>query len=344
MIICHINLAKDFRGGERQTEMLIRALSLKGFSQHLICRKGSTLHNKLQGVDKLKLRPISKPFVFHLGFPSDTTIVHAHETRAAQFAYLSSFLSATPYMITRRVPNIPKNNFFTHGVYQRASRVVALSNAIKNNMQNYDEKITLEIIPSMLSHLTIDKNISNQIAEQFSGKFIVGNIGALVNHHKGQQYIIEAAKLLEKTHPDIHFLFLGRGKDEEKQKQQAKGLNNVTFAGFVSNVGDYLNNFDVFLFPSLEEGLGSILLDAMDFSKPIIATNVDGIPDIVKHEQNGILIESKSAAQIKDAVLRLYNDPESQKRYGEEGNKLVKSYTTEVISAHYTELYKTITK
>ena len=74
---------------------------------------------------------------------------------------------------------------------------------------------------------------------------------------------------------------MGEGRDFELFKKLTASLDNITLVGQVENLGSYLKALDVFLFPSRHEGLGSILLDALDFGLPIIATDVGGIPEII---------------------------------------------------------------
>ena len=103
-------------------------------------------------------------------------------------------------------------------------------------------------------------------------------------------------------------MLVGGGDDEAMLKSLAAGLSNVTFTGFVNNVGDYLAAFDVFVLPSNREGIGSILLDAMDRGLPVIASRVGGVPDIVHDDDNGILIEAGSVDQLRAAILALRAD------------------------------------
>ena len=86
-------------------------------------------------------------------------------------------------------------------------------------------------------------------------------------------------------------------------RSAAAGLSNLTFTGFVDNVGDYLAAFDVFILPSNREGIGSILLDAMEQGLPVVASRVGGVPDIVHDRKNGLLIDPASPAQLRDAIL-----------------------------------------
>ncbi|MEQ8206321.1 MAG: glycosyltransferase family 4 protein, partial [Woeseia sp.] len=80
------------------------------------------------------------------------------------------------------------------------------------------------------------------------------------------------------------------------------------FAGFVDNVADWLSVFDLFVFPSLHEGLGSTLLDAMSFGLPLVASNVGGIPDIVVDKVNGLLIKPERPEELLTAVLTILQD------------------------------------
>jgi glycosyltransferase involved in cell wall biosynthesis len=308
MIIGHVNLARGFRGGERQTELLIRELSARGYEQVLIARKGSALSPRLDGLPGLTIREIAKPFLLHTGAARGCDLLHAHEAKAAQYALLVRKFRGIPYVITRRVPKVPKQNFFTRAVYRNAAQVTALSGAIRDNLLKLQPTLKITIIPSMASPLQSDELNVATLRQRFSGKFVVGHIGALVNYHKGQQYLIEAARELRESYPDIQIVFLGEGRDETWFREMSQGLDNVSFEGFVNNVGDYLALFDLFAFPSLQEGLGSILIDAMNATLPIVASDVDGIPDLIKHEKNGLLVPPADSVALSAAIVRLYEN------------------------------------
>lgn len=340
MHICHINLAKGFRGGERQTFLLMLGLSKQKITQKLICRKDSELARKARSIEGLDIIEISKPFLLHVLKTRNSDLIHVHEGRSSHFAYYASKQTHIPYIITRRIPNKPSQTGFTRKAYHHATHVVALSNAIQNQLLEYDASLNCSIIPSMRSDLPFDANTVEDLKSKYQNRIIVGHIGALVDHHKGQSTIIEAARLLQDSHPQIKFLLLGQGKDEAQLKAEAKDLTNIEFVGFVDNVGDYLALFDYFAFPSNEEGLGSILLDVMQFGKPIIASNVDGIPDIIQHEFNGLLITAKDAIGLKESILRLMNDSELITKLTENALRTVQDYSVEKITEKYMELYQ----
>ena len=102
------------------------------------------------------------------------------------------------------------------------------------------------------------------------------------------------------TIPEAIFLMLGDGADKEMLQQASQDVKNIKWLGFKSNLGDYLSILDLFAFPSRNEGLGSTLLDVMDYNVPIIASAVDGIPDIVHHEKTGLLVPPNDASALRN--------------------------------------------
>jgi glycosyltransferase involved in cell wall biosynthesis len=337
MKIGHINLAAGFRGGERQTGLLIRALAEKGWQQVLIVRKGSALTRRLADIPGLEIREIGKPFMLHTAACRDCDLLHAHEAKAAQYAYLCKLRQGVPYIITRRVPKIPKNTFFTRAVYRNASKITALSAAIRHNLHSFNSTLDIVQIPSMASALPVNESTVHALREKYAGKFVIGHIGALVNYHKGQQFLLEAAKDLQDKLDNSMYLFLGEGKDEAWFREIATGVDNIEFVGFVDNVGDYIEIFDLFAFPSLQEGLGSILLDVMRAGKPIIASDVDGIPDLIRHDENGLLVPPGESNALAQAMQQLYHDDAMRERLGEQAKVDSGNYVPEMIAQRFIE-------
>jgi glycosyltransferase involved in cell wall biosynthesis len=345
MRIGHINLARGFRGGERQTQLLIEALATSPeIDQCLIGRRGEALLQRMSTLNAENKRGVTRPYMFSLGGARDRQLLHAHEGKAGHFAMMANVRYGVPYIITRRVVNRPKENKFTRMVYGRASRIVAISNAVRESMLDYDESLTVDVIPSMRANLAVDEREVSRLKQQYQDKFVIGHAGALDMDVKGQQYIIEAARRLQKSHPQIHFVLLGEGKDGARLRELASGLSNIDFIGFVDNVGDYISIFDMFVFPSLEEGLGSILLDVMSFNKPIIASEVDGIPDIVHHDKTGLLIPCRDSDAMYSQIVNLYQDDVRRNRLASAGFELVDSYRPDALAVNYLELYRELLK
>ena len=272
----------------------------------------------------------------------DASLIHVHEGRSVYAAFLRSLLSGTPYVVTRRVNNPIRNHWFAHKAYARAVCVAAVAPQVAEIVRAYDSAIPVRVVHSGSSGLTVDAARTAMIRAELPGKLIVGHVGALDNGQKGQEYIIAVARELERSHPDVHFMLVGGGEDEGKLKAAAAGLSNLTFTGFVDNVGDFLAAFDIFILPSNREGIGSILLDAMEQGLPVIASRVGGVPDIVHHDDNGLLIEPANPAQLRDAILTLRADSALRRTYGERGRVFAKDFTAEVMWRKYLALYESL--
>jgi glycosyltransferase involved in cell wall biosynthesis len=322
--ICHINLARGFRGGERQTEILIRELAAR-----------------LTGMPGLGVLPV-RGRCEAITVCAGATLIHAHETRGAQVARIRQTLSGTPYVITRRVDNSPRGDPFTRSMYVRAAQVAVLSEAIGDILANYDARISVRRIPSSASDLAVDAEWVQRFRHENAGKFIVGTVGALDHSHKGQLILLEAARLVAQAQPDIQFVIVGNGRDEQELKQVAADLPNVTFAGWSDNVGDYLAAFDLFAFPSLHEGLGSVLIDALQFGLPIVASAVGGIVDLVADQENGILVAPGDAGGTASAIVKLYATPALREAMAAANRKRGLDYRPSLMAERYRELYEEV--
>lgn len=342
MRIAHVNLASGFRGGERQTVLLIRNLARFGLSQVLVCKKKSPLRSQLADVDGLVFVSAKNQLSGHLKCP-DVDIVHAHEAKGVHWAYLHYLLRRIPYVITRRVDAKIKNKLFNRLTYGRAARRVSISNEIRELMSSsgFGEST---LIHSASANFKPDSVGIEKIKSQYEGCFLIGQAGALVDKHKGQRIAIGAAKILEGKYPGIKFIFLGSGEDEAVLKSESKGFRNILWLGFKDNVADYISALDLFIFPSRNEGLGSVLLDVMNLNVPIIATNVGGIPDIVKDRETGLLIKPNSALALADAIEELYLDAELRKTLVNGASVFVKDFSPEIMAGKYYSTYQDILK
>ncbi len=343
--VAHINFAKGFRGGERQTELLISRLADRGLTQILLCRKGSPLAEHLRGVANLRIVELEKVVDLRLQghglVGSKVDIVQAHETRGAQWALVHHMLCSVPYVVTRRVTEPVRENFFNRKLYGNAAAVVAISSCIRSDLQ-HQFKRQIDLISDSCAGFVSNENAVRALAAQYGRFFVIGNIAALVDKVKGQTTLIKAAHLLRHEISNLKVLFLGIGKDEQLFREHAADLIKdglVEFLGFKTNVADYLKIMDVFAFPSNSEGLGSVLLDAMDQGVPVVASAVGGIPDIVKNNETGLLIGKGDAEGLAEAVLRIRDSEQLKDKLISGGHMMAKQCSPENIAEKYHDLY-----
>lgn len=337
LTITHVNLARGFRGGERQTELLIQALAKKGVIQQLVCREDSPLRAHLQGTTQLTFVTANHQVMGHWS-AAKADLIHAHEAKAVHWAWLHHCLRGTPYILTRRVPQEVKANSFNRRCYSQTSMAVAISSPIEQHLLGRHWCPVLRI-PSALAHLKHDSASVATLRSHYAGAFVIGHAGALVDKHKGQRELITAARILQNDMPDARFLMLGDGADGEVLRAESQDLPNVEWLGFKANLGDYLAMLDLFAFPSRNEGLGSTLLDVMDYDVPIVASDVDGIPDLVQHEKTGLLVRPNDAEALAAALLRLYRDAPLRHQLALQAKAGLAHYSPEAMAERYLALY-----
>jgi glycosyltransferase involved in cell wall biosynthesis len=341
--IVHVNVARGYRGGERQTELLIAGLASRNVSQALVARSGGPLARRVAGLG-VEVLHVGGGLWSVAAATRGAALVHVHEGRSVYAAYLRWLLSRTPYVITRRVDNPIGEHWAAHQAYAHAACVAAVAPQVAEIVKAYDPSINVRVIHSASSGLSVDAPAVERIRSEFTGRLLVGHVGALDNSQKGQEYIIAVAREIESSCPDVVFMLVGGGADEAMLKGLAAGLRNVVFKGFVDNVGDYLAALDIFVLPSNREGIGSILLDAMERGLPVVASRVGGVPEIVHHEENGLLIEPGNTAQLRDAILRLRANSGWRRALGERGRDIAKTFTAERMWRNYLELYGSLVR
>lgn len=176
--------------------------------------------------------------------------------------------------------------------------------------------------------------------------FVVGTVGRLTPV-KGHKYLFEAAVKVVRQRPDILFVFLGDGEllTELTDMSSSLGIkDHVKFLGWRLDVADVMATFDIFVLPSLNEGMGKVLVEAMAMRKPIIASNVGGIPDLVNHGLNGLLFPPADADAMADAIVTLHGEPSKAKRMAEKGKVIAAGYRADAMIQKIDRLYDEILK
>ncbi|TDV91589.1 glycosyltransferase involved in cell wall biosynthesis [Halomonas alkaliantarctica] len=342
MHIIHVNLARGFRGGERQTVLLIQALAKQDEigRQTLVCQPSSPLRAELADTPDVEFVNANHQLAGHWQ-AGKGGIIHAHEAKAVHWAWLHSVLFRTPYIITRRVDTPIKRKWSNKVFYRYAHCCVAISNVIAREINALVPR-SIFVIASAYTPVRHNPDVAKKLRDTYPGRFIVGHIGALVDRHKGQRVLLEVARQFEKTYPEVLFVFFGKGEDEHKLQQESEFLSNVRWLGFKANIGDYMPALDLFAFPSRNEGLGSVLLDIMSAKVSIIASDVGGIPDIITHEQTGLLVPPNNAAMLADGIKRMMNDSRLRAELSYRAFAQLENYSPDAMAAAYLPLYRSI--
>lgn len=335
--LCHINLARNFGGGERQTELLVRALAEHGWRQRLVVREGNALATRCADVPKLDIREVaSNPIAAALA-TRGTTLVHAHDARAVYAAWLANLLAAKPYVITRRVVNAQKPSPVRASAYARAAAIVAVSVSAADEMKKQQPDVEPIVILDAHAGFTPDEDAVAEIRQRFGDAIVIGHVGQSNDAVKGQRTLFDVARHMQGS--DRVFVFLGEGRDLEAFRTETADLDNVHLQGFVDNVADYLAAFDIFVFPSVHEAVGSTLLDAMDAGLSIVASRTGGIPEVIQDGRNGILVEPRDVVGFTEAIEQLINDDALRVRIEESNVADAANYTADAMAQAYVDIY-----
>lgn len=143
-----------------------------------------------------------------------------------------------------------------------------------------------------------------------NNEIVIGVVGRLTEQ-KDPMTMIKAFELVYKENKNTRLMYVGSGELEKNVKQYAKEkniLDMIIITGWVNNVEQYIPAFDIAVLPSKWEGFGLVLIEYMACDKPIIATNVGGIKDIIENEKNGLLVEVENEKQLQEAIKKYIKD------------------------------------
>ena len=142
------------------------------------------------------------------------------------------------------------------------------------------------------------------------------------------EYLLQAAKIASEFIPNLRVIIVGEGQERKNLEWLAEKLameQKAMFIGWQDDPDKWLVNFDVFVLPSVKrESFGLILLNAMALKKPVIASDLGGIPEVVADKTTGLLVKPGDAQALAQAIIDLYRHPEWQAEMGEVGYQRVK--------------------
>jgi len=345
MRILHVNTHMNIGGIGQYIVSLAKALKQKKI-ECFVASSGGELETELVRLDIRHMR-LDMDTKFEFGpkvFSSASRLariikdnkidlIHAH-TRVSQVAsYLASRRAGIPYIATCHGyfnAKLSRRLFDTWG-----EKVVAISEAVRGHLEK-DFNVKPQRIEVIYNGIDIGRfsNIysASQIARAkrslgIQNGDVVGTMGRL-SSVKGQKFLIEAMKEVVAKSKDTRCLIIGSGREEAALKNLARSLgleDRVIFTGAAYiDIPLYLACMDIFVLPSIEEGLGLALLEAMSLGRPCVASAAGGIKDIVNDGVNGILTRVGDSASIANAVLKIMNDKDLAKNMSENARSFVR--------------------
>ena len=338
----HINTERTWRGGEQQTLYLLRSLKQRRIKSHIACQPGSPMEKKAleAGVEVFPIAMRGEADLsasWQLGKlirRHNYDIVHSHTSHAHSLAFFASLGCRTCRLVTRRVDfSIFRNRFLpVNGIKYRfmADYYIAISHKIKKVMVN--DGIAADRI--FVVHSGIDLQRFARVGGDYLGSEfklkpdepVVINVAHLAGH-KGQKFLVGAIPYVLKEIPNARFFIIGRGElmSELQALSASLGINQaLTFTGFRNDVGAFYNIADLFVMSSVQEGLGTAILDALALGKPVVAANSGGIPEIINDGKTGRLVEPADSQALAKGIIEMLTHTEQARRMAEWGQTVVK--------------------
>jgi glycosyltransferase involved in cell wall biosynthesis len=349
-----------FAGGETQVLGLTLGLRRRGHHAELACDPHGRLWERARG-DGVECHPL--PIRNALDFAAGMRlrqilgrrsydVVHFHTSRAHSMAPFARG-RASALVVTRRMDYRP-NRLFAPFLYNRAvDAVAAISNRVADALGAAGvSRDRLRIIPSGVdcAHFRRASSSEREAARLRLGvgsdEMLVGTVGML-EERKGHRYLLEAMATLKRIRGDasrFKCAIAGDGAMRDELSRLARQLgiaDEIIFLGMVGDSRQLLDALDIFVFPSLSEGLGVALLEAMACGLPVIASRVGGVVDIVEDGRSGLLVLPGEVASIAEALAKLANDKSQQLQLGSAATvRVVENFSMDAMTRKTIDLYR----
>ena len=228
-----------------------------------------------------------------------------------------------------------------------ATRVVAVSEALGRRLPGPARR-KMTIVPNAVDPAELGDCNGRDVRRELgipARAPVVGVVGRL-SPEKGQVFFLRALALARRSVPDAVGILLGDGQDRAMLEREAARLglaHAVFFPGHVSGPGDYYRAMDIVAMPSLSEGLPNVALEAMLFGRPVVASRVGGVPEVVVEGRTGFMVRAGDAEALAVALVRLLTSPSLMQAMGGEGRRRVlDSFSPTVRVARMLSLYEQI--
>jgi glycosyltransferase involved in cell wall biosynthesis len=226
---------------------------------------------------------------------------------------------------------------------------IAISHKIKDVLVNDGIPASrIFVVPSGISPNRFASAGKDHLIAEFNIKSsdrVVINVAHLAAH-KGQEYLVRAIPLVLAEIPTARFFIVGGGElmDKLKRLGSSMGINKeLIFTGFRRDVGAFYQIADLFVMSSVQEGLGTAVLDALALGKPVVAAKSGGIPEIIKDEESGLLVAPADPKSLSEGIIRILTDDELARRVAITGKSVVKQkFTIDVMVDRNVDVYHQI--
>lgn len=318
--ILHTEWSDGLGGQEKRILAELSGMTDRGHYVALVCREHARIKSEAEkmSVDLFTL-PMRRPYDFisiikvtEIIRKIKFDIVNTHSGVDSWIGGLAAKIAGVPILIRTRHLNIPlKRNIFNFVHYLPDMYITCGENMRKNLIEKCgfsDNKVVS--IPTGVSNEFFDIKRDLGLKVKYgidSNATVITNVGIL-RSVKGHEITLKAVKRVVERFPDVVFFLAGDGprkKSLEKMADDLRISSHVIFAGFIENIKEVYSFSDLIVLSSWSEGLPQSLLQAMAAGVPVIATRVGGVPEIIRSEETGILVEPGDFQSLSKGIIRL---------------------------------------
>lgn len=311
-------------------------------------------------VSRAKFSPIAIFKIAKLVREREIRVIHSHYNKATVLGYFASRITGIPLIETNHLfPPMPLSDkklqlYAKIGAFflRYAEKTVAVSNEIKGRLERRGvpgEKISvikngIDVEECEAAYLSKRTATRRELGIK-EGDLIIGGVGRLTEQ-KGFEYLLEAAKEVLKTRGNIIFVIVGDGEKREELIRYTHELGiekEFMFLGFRKDILSVLAAMDIFVMPSIHEGLPMAMLEAMAIKVPVIVTAVGEIPEVIVDGANGILIKPRDVEALASKIAYLIDNDAIRNQIKENAFQVVKrNHSKEAMSRSYALVYDEI--
>ncbi|MGE4287803.1 MAG: glycosyltransferase [Salinivirgaceae bacterium] len=337
MKVTLFNTAKKWGGGEKWHAEMGALLNENNVAITCFARKNSRLFQKLKtaGIECVPTRvgnlSFLNPFklfqLYRLLKNVSPDILIMNLPSDLKTAGLAARLAGIKHIIYRRGSAIPLRNSWTNRLifkYIVTEMIVNSDETLRTVRQNNPEIFPLEKIHLIYNGIDTEPYFSSSKAfHKSTHEIVLGNLARL-SYQKGQFVLIDLAERLREDGYKFKILIGGIGELEQELKtlvQKKKLDDQVQFMGFVENPYDFLNQIDIFVFPSIWEGFGYSIVEAKLAKKPVVAFQVSSNPEVIQNDIDGFLVPLNNLDAFYEATKRLMDAPGLIEKMGKSGHQ-----------------------
>jgi len=285
-----------------------------------------------------------------------TQVIHTHNTQPLVDGTLGAILSGGRQRIihtdhARQFPDKKRYMFAEWCMSYFVYKMIGVSEQTTDNLHKY-EKVPLKKLMTIENGIdgsrfaiSIDRQAKRKELGISPAGPVIGVI-SMLEKVKGITYLLQAMPEIIKTFPDLTLLIVGDGSEMGNLRSETNQLGvgkNVIFTGARHDIPEIFQVLDIYLLPSLSEGLPMGFLEAMASGCPAIASNVGGIPGAVVHNESAILVSPGESKELAEALLALLKDELLRKKLSGNMQKLFHSlYSADIMTHKYCDLYSCV--